>query len=373
MRIGVDVKTLSLHKAGISTALRATLPALLDRMPGVEWVAFGPPAALAGLPPAVRRVPVELVRGVGGIRLPIYDQVQLRLAARRERLDLFYSPYFDAPVRLAAPTVVTMHDAVYFRFPGLRPWTERMYYRHLMRSHAARAAAVVTDSRFSREELMQFTGVSATRLHVVPIALPVSFRCLAAARDTPAPGRLGLHGSYVLYTGGVEPRKNLPRLFAAYALWRERGGRVPVLALTGDADRYDEFAPEIDKLGLRDATHFTGRLEESELAAAYAGAHLVVYPSLYEGFGLPVLEAMASGVPVACSDRASMPEVGGEAAYYFDPGSVEAIAGALDVVCSDEALRRRLITAGTERARAFSAERSADALAAVLLGVLNAS
>jgi glycosyltransferase involved in cell wall biosynthesis len=366
-RIGIDVKTFALHRGGITAALRTLLPALVERVPGVEWVAFGPSESLRGLPERLCGVPIELIRGLGGIRLPVYDQWQVRRAAAREALSLFYSPYFDAPVGLGIPTVVTMHDAVHLRFPALYPWSLRIYYGSLMRAHAVRAAAIITDSEFSRRELIALAGADASRLHVVGIPLGESF-LRRSQRERVGPARQAER--YVLYSGGVEARKNLSNLFRAWALWRRTRFDAPVLALTGEASRYRPFDNEIERLGLRDRLRFTGLLTDEQMVDAYAGALFVVYPSLYEGFGLPIVEAQAAGAPVACSNRASLPETGGDAALYFDPESPDAMVTAFETLLSDRSLAASLVERGRERACRFSAASAADRLAGVLRATL---
>jgi glycosyltransferase involved in cell wall biosynthesis len=369
-RLAIDVKTMAVHRAGISAALAAALPRLVERTPAIEWVALGPASALGRLPAAVRGIPIELMRGVGRARLPIYDQFQLRLGVRRQRASAFYSPYFDAPVGLPVPTVVTMHDAVHFRFPRLYPVAQRVYYRSLMRIHAARAAAVVTDSAFSRDEILACTGMDPRRLHVIPPALPPSFRRPAGGPDRSRLARYGLPRRYVLYPGGVEPRKNLGRLLGAYAAFRRAVPDGPALVLTGARERYANLAAEIDRHGIRASVHMPGRVEDEDMAHVYAGAECVVYPSLYEGFGLPLLEAMNAEVPIACSNRSSLPEIGGEAAWYFEPDSEESIADGLARITSDASLRERLVAAGRERAALYSVDAAAEGLARLLTDVL---
>jgi glycosyltransferase involved in cell wall biosynthesis len=369
-RLAIDVKTMAIHKAGISAALAAVLPRLVERTPAIEWVALGPASALGRLPMTVRGMPIELMRGVGRARLPIYDQFQLRLGVRRQRASAFYSPYFDAPVGLPVPTIVTMHDAVHFRFPRLYPVAQRVYYRSLMRIHAARAAAVVTDSAFSRDEILACTGMDPRRLHVVPLALPPSFRRPSGGADPSRLARYGLPRRYVLYPGGVEPRKNLKRLLGAYSTFRRAAADAPALVLTGARERYASLAAELDRHGIGASVHMPGRVEDVDMAHVYAGATCVVYPSLYEGFGLPLLEAMTAEVPIACSNRSSLPEIGGEAAWYFEPESEESIADGLGRVTSDSALREQLVVAGRERAALYSVDAAAESLARVVNGVL---
>jgi len=349
------------------------LPGLVERTPAIEWVALGPGSALRTLPTAVHGVPIELMRGVGRARLPIYDQIQLRIGVWRQQASAFYSPYFDAPVGLRIPTVVTIHDVVHLRFPRLYPAAQGLYYRSLIRIHAARAAAVVTDSAFSRDEIVACTGMDPRRLHVVPLALAASFR---RPDGGPTPSRLARYGlppRYVLYPGGGEPRKNLKRLLGGYAVFRRAMPHAPALVLTGPRERYASLSGDLERLGLGASVYLSGRVDAEDLPHIYAGATCVVYPSLYEGFGLPLLEAMSAEVPITCSNRSSLPEVGGEAACYFDPESEEAIADGLVRVTSDSALRERLVVAGRERVALYSVDAAAESLARVVNGALERS
>lgn len=309
-RVGIDVKTLSLHKAGISTLVRALLPDLVAIDTRLEYVAFGPSEALGHLPSEVQPIAVEL-RKLGRARIPFYDQVQLRWAIGRSRVDLFYSPHFDAPVGLRVPTVVTMHDAAHFRYPGLYPRFQRVYYRRLMRAHGRHAAAIITDSQFSKSELVERVGVVAARVRVIYPALSTTFgQAVPVAAARAVRDRYSLGDAYVLYPGGVEPRKNVIGLLQAYALWRRRrGGRVPLLALTGHVSRYARYISVLRSVQLEDVVRFPGHIADQDMPHVYAGATAVIYPSLYEGFGLPLLEAMTVGVPIACSRRGSLPEI----------------------------------------------------------------
>lgn len=366
MRIGIDVKTIALHSGGITAMLQAVLPLLVDRFPTVDWCAFGPPDGCRQLPVNVRTVPIPMFPRLGGARQPIYDQWQLRRAAVRERIDLFYSPYFDLPVRWSIPVVLTMHDAVYFRFPQLYSRAIRTYYQAVMRAHGRSARAIVTDSEFSRRELVATAGVDDARLHVVPIGLRPDFRRPSRDAEAAVAVRLGLPTDYVLYSGGVEERKNLSRLLVAYARWRTRHPAAPALVLTGRRERWAAFDSEIRTLGLAGAICFAGRVDDAEMPAVYGNARMVIYPSLYEGFGLPLVEAMRCGVPAAASNCASLPEIGGDAVHYFEPTSIDAIVEALDVVCRDEGLRQRLVEAGRARAECYTVERTAAGVAAAI-------
>jgi alpha-1,3-rhamnosyl/mannosyltransferase len=242
-----------------------------------------------------------------------------------------------------------------------------------MRLHSRRAAAVVTDSQFSADELAACLGMDRERLHVVPLGLSASFRRPPCGPDAARLAAYGLPARYVLYPGGVEPRKNLERLLGGYDRFRRSVTDAPALVLTGARDRYAPIGPTVRRLDLGDSLRFSGRVADEDMPHVYAGAAAVIYPSLYEGFGLPLLEAMAAEVPVACSNRSSLPEIGGDAAWYFDPESDEAIAAGLEKVVADEGLRARLLAAGRSRVARYSIRASADRLAVILNRVLGLS
>lgn len=348
-RLAVDAKSVTLHGGGIRRLLLTLL---------AEWAASPPPFHVVLLSPAPHEAfdsfdwsHVPFRRLTGPLRLPWYDQASLRMALQRVGADAFYSPYFDAPWAISLPYVVTMHDAVHLRFPQLYPWRLREYYGRLMRHHARFARMVVTDSEFSRQELTTLAGVPAARVRVCPPPLAAQFVSLGTATPRRPDGLPA--GAYVLYTGGVEARKNLGALAYAYRVWHAATSDVPPLVLTGPAEAYGPLLRLAEDLGVRGSFRTVGHLGEGELAAAYAHALAVAYPTLYEGFGYPVLEAFACGVPVACSRRGSLPEVAGEAALYFDPEQPAEIAAALHRLAGDQALRERLISAGRERVRSF--------------------
>ncbi|MFA5385782.1 MAG: glycosyltransferase family 1 protein [Eubacteriales bacterium] len=371
MRGGVDVKNLSLFKGGISTFLRAVLPGLVDLDTSIRYIAIGPAEGLLGLPSGMEQVPLELSKWLGSVRLPVYDQWQLRCALNRKKVDLFYSPYFDAPLGMCIPTVVTMCDAVHFRYSEFYPWRQRVYYKSLMRLHGSRASAIVTISEFSKAELVELVGINPDKIHVISLALPLSFvPPLLGNADPEILRRYNLPSDYVLYTGGVEVRKNIGGMLKAYTIWQELRRDIPPLVLTGDKTRFELYRDELEKLGIGRGVYFVGRVTDEHLPHIYAGALSVIYPSFYEGFGFPLLEAMASGVPIVCSRRASMPEIGGNAAFYFEPDQPDDIIAALEAVTGSLELRAELVAKGNIRLQDFTLDKTIKALGRVIASVI---
>jgi glycosyltransferase involved in cell wall biosynthesis len=355
MRIGVDMKALVTNRPGIRSFLLRLLEDIAANTSPHEIVLFGPPevleqAAQSGLDAArFSHVRVPLRVRLGKLRLPFYDQVELSAALDRDRVDLFFCPYMDAPVVSSKPLIITVHDLVLHRFRRLYPLHVAAYLNTLCRLNVRRARRVATVSEFTKSELLRAFHVPAEKISVLPVGLPRAFCArvneshLRALRE-----RLALRCNYVLYTGGADPRKNLPRLFAAFGRLNS-ARRHTVLALTGDAAAFARYRSHWEQAGLADSIVFTGRLSEAELAALYSSAALVVYPSLWEGCGLPVLEAVACGAPVAASRAASLPEMGGSAALYFDPHDVEDMARAMHQLLADGGLRAHLRAAAARR------------------------
>lgn len=294
-------------------------------------------------------------------RLARYRFEQLRLPGlvRGHGVDLLHSLGYVAPLRLACPSVVTVHDLHFRSYGHWRQWPRRLLLDRMVGAAIRRSAAVITVSRFMREAIAHAYGLSPERLDVVLEAARPGHR-LAEAAPSPFRG----DGPYFLAFGGVTPNKNLPRLLEAWTRARREHGLARRLLIVG------RLPPS---LPVPEGVVTTGWLEDDVLAAALAGADALVFPSLYEGFGLPVLEAMSAGVPVLCSDRTAIPEVAGDAALYFDPENVGAIASAIARADADPALRARLAAAGRARAAEFSWKRAAGETLAIYRRVLRAA
>jgi alpha-1,3-rhamnosyl/mannosyltransferase len=326
VRVGVDVSPLVQTRAGTARHVRGLLAALRGR-PGLELVlwSYGGP----GRASSVLRDAVWYPHGLG---------------RRAERLDVLHCTTFRGPARARVPTVVTVHDLAILRFPEAFPPWHRLYGRTGLRRVLAGADAIVAVSEFTKGEVVDLAGVPAGRVRVVPNGVDSVFRPDAAPRDLGrgGPGDTASRGRYVLAVATLEPRKNLERAVEAAAL---AGRELRVVGARG--------------WGGVEVEGWVGEVPDTELAALYRGASCVLYPSLYEGFGLPVLEAMACGTPVVTSRGTAMEEVAGGAAVLVDPSDPAAIAEGIE-----EAERRsaELVRLGLERASGFTWGASADAV-----------
>jgi glycosyltransferase involved in cell wall biosynthesis len=346
---------------GMEVVARELIPALKQARPDLDLVAFiNREAAEANdgpwgdLIPAVT-VPVnarnraEWVRG---------EQTLLPRLARREGVGLVHSLASTAPTWGRFRRVVTVHDLIYRIYPEAHSGVLTHGMRVLVRAAAMRSHRVMADSASTRDDLERYLKVPSAKIDVVPLGVGTTARAQPEAEGA-LRARLDLgERPVVLSVSAKRPHKNLLRLLEALA--RLDAAQRPVLVLPGYATWHEsELRERAATLGVEGDVRFLDWVSDAELEGLYAAAAAFVFPSLYEGFGFPVLEAMARGVPVACSDRSSLPEVAGDAALLFDPERVEDIAAAIRRLVGDAALADRLRAAGAEQAARFTWARTA--------------
>ena len=316
-------------------------------------------------------------------RLPIpsrwFDRVAMRLDVPRLewmlRFDVLFAPNFVPPPTRSRRVVLTVHDLAFRRFPETAPMATRRWLSRL--EEALREAwQVIVVSERTRSDLLEAYPRAAARLadrvSVVPLGVDVDvFRPSGVDAVEAVRRRYGIEGPFLLSLGGIEPRKNLPALLSAYASLPD--DVRPALVIAGpiapwNPEGWDLVRPALDALPppIRDRVVVTGYVSEEEKVALLGGAEALVYPSLYEGFGLPVIEAMACGTPVLTSNVSALPATAGDAALLVDPHDTDDIASGIEAILTDRALRERLRAAGTERARTFSWDETARRTVEVL-------
>jgi glycosyltransferase involved in cell wall biosynthesis len=347
---------------GMEVAARELIPALLaEAPPGTRFTAFvNREAAAADDGPWGELLPAVTLPVSAHNRLQwvFGEQALLPRSAARAGVDLVHSLASTAPLRGRFARVVTIHDLIYARFPEAHAGLRDMGMRVLVPAAARRADRVIADSQSTRSDLIELLGIQAGRIDVVPLGLGAVRRAQPLSeRETRARFGLG-ERRIVLSLSAKRPHKNLRALLDALAELPAEGR--PALVLPGYPTAYErELRTDARGLGLDDDVRFLSWVSAEELEGLWKLASAFVFPSLYEGFGLPVLEAMARGVPVACSNASSLPEVAGDAALLFDPRIPSQIAQAIQRLLGDETLADRLRALGHERTRKFTWARAA--------------
>lgn len=364
MRIGVDGREL---QAGARTGIGRYVTEVLRAASreGYDCLVYGDGRTRAVVLPGLR------LRVLDGHWTPWWDQVILPRELRRDGVSVFLSPYYKGPLRAPCPVVLTIHDLFFLDYPGQRRPFHRAIMTQLARLYARRAAAIIVVSDYSRRSVVERLGIHPARVTVIPVALGAEFK--PNPQTEVVRSRYGIVHPYILYVGNFKPHKNLPRLIRAYAALPQplRAAHCLVLA-GGDQPHRAALVALARDLGVADQVLFPGQIEDPDLPALYSGCALFVLPSLEEGFGLPALEAMACGAPVAVANRAALPEVVGTAALLLDPEDETAITGAMARILSAAELGADLARRGLARAREFSPDRTAGLVLALLREVCTA-
>ncbi len=298
----------------------------------------------------------------------LWTHVRLNWELRRHPPDLLFIPAHVMPIACPVPTVVTVHDLGYLYYPKTHRAFDRWYLHWSTRRHVRLAAYIVADSETTRQDLARHYGADLSHVRVIYPGCDETLRrvedpqVIAATR-----ARYHVQGDYLLYLGTLQPRKNLARLIEAFARanlpWSsaEHGGLQLVLAGKKGWD-YDGLVRLANRMGLQNRVIFPGYVAPEDKAALLSGAKALVFPSLYEGFGMPILEAMVCGVPVLTSHVSSLPEVADDAAVLVDPLNVDSIAAGLKQIAYQPDLCRMLVEKGYRQARKFSWENAARQL-----------
>jgi glycosyltransferase involved in cell wall biosynthesis len=285
------------------------------------------------------------------------EQASVPWAFHRSGASLFHAPHYNLPVLIASRCVVTVHDAIHLKFPEFLPSRlASIYANAFFYQWVPRAQAILTVSEHTKKDLVDLLSIPESKITVTPPGVPDGFRLQAPSEVDSTLASLGLQRGYFLFVGNLKEFKNVPRLLEAYKHLKTKHPDAPPFIWVGR-----NFIPGFDRqLADTPDARWLSEIEQAALPAVYAGALALVFPSLYEGFGLPPLEAMACGTPVICSLRASLPEVVGEAALFIDPLSVEEMSNAMARLWQSPEFARQLSEKGLQRAARFSWSATAE-------------
>ena len=357
MKIAIDASTIS-TQGGPRAYVLGLIDALLKIDRQNEYVVFYNDPQHLGRFPGTREI---VLPGKTPLARLWREHFLLPLACRTEKVDLLHCPKSAVPFFSPCPVVVTLHDLIPITHPETETRAAQLYWRLQIPIAARRASFIITDSEHARREIVEMFAVSENRIAVTPLGYPPAMDAPPdPVRAAEVRRRYGLPDTYILYVGTIQPRKNLDMLIDAYASLRSEGSTAQKLVIVGRKGwLYENLFARISTLGLVDDVLFTGFVPDEELPDLYDGANLFVYLSLFEGFGLPPLEAMSRGVPVVTSNTTSLPEVVGEAGIMVSPHSLDEVVAGMRRVLSDDITAGRMRQAGRLRAQQFSWVRTA--------------
>jgi glycosyltransferase involved in cell wall biosynthesis len=291
----------------------------------------------------------------------LWEQVSLPGLLINEGVDLLHSPHYTLPVRLKAPSVVTIHDLSFFRYPHLHLSSKRLLFQNFISISSRRGAAIITVSESTRQELLQITRISPRKVHTIHEGVTPDFHPIRDAQlIQTVRKRYHLPETFMLFVGLIEPRKNLVDLLSAIHIASKQDNDFYFVIVGRTGWQVNQVFKTVEQLGLKSRVIFTGYIPQEDLPVLYNMSRFFIYPSQYEGFGLPILEAMACGTPVITTQVSSMPEITGEAAMLIPLGDVETLALSIKRLWHDADLRQMMSKQGLQRAAGFSWNRAAQ-------------
>lgn len=363
MRVAVSVPSVLFPEGGVGTYVRN----LLRKLPNVsqdndEFLLFASREIESFLPlqdPHFTLKDRSVLIGNRSLRL-LWEQTLFPLESLLHRVDVAHAMMFVAPLFPLSKTIVTIYDMTFFSIPEVHLKSKANYFRTMIPRTAKRAKAIIAISEKTKKDICFYLNVPEHKVRVIHLAPDESFYVVRDANVIqPVLERWAISSPYILFVGTIEPRKNVERLLEAYSLCKARYNIEHKLVLVGRKGWHFNLDQKIRDLGITDDVIFTGIVPLHDLVMIYNGADVFIYPSLYEGFGIPILEAMACGVPVITSNNSGTAEVAGNAAVLISPESVEEIVHAINDILFDREKQCDLAAKGVARSKNFSWKKTA--------------
>ena len=375
MRIGIDATALPSQPAGAGNYMIHLIRALGSLGTGHEFVVFAYQHGFDLIhTPDLPALSWVLTTDKRPFQRLIWEQTTLPRLVRSSGIELLHSLHYTRPLRLPCRSVVTFHDMTFFLYPQMHTLPKRLFFPLAIRQSARLADAIIAVSESTRQDTIRLLGVPEDKIIAIPNGVGSEFQVISNANLlSEVRSKYHLPDEFILYVGQIEPRKNLPTLLRSYKKLVAMGEKIPLVIVGSFGWMYKNVLREIDALGLEKLVHFTGYAPTEDLSIIYNLARIFVYVSIYEGFGLPTLEAMACGTPVITSAVSSMPEHVGDAGILIPPYDEDALAQAMHLLLNDQALREHLSTKGRTQAAQFTWERAAQETLKVYQRVLEVS
>ncbi|HSQ26905.1 MAG TPA: glycosyltransferase family 1 protein [Anaerolineales bacterium] len=356
MRIGIDATALPPEPVGAGNYIIHLVRALASLDSDDEWVIFAQEHArnLIGVP-ACDRLEWRLIPDQSPARRLAWEQARFPSIIQESRLELLHSPHYTRPVRLSCASVVTLHDMTFFLYPQLHTRIKRLFFPRMIRYSARHADALITISDHTRRDAIRILHIPEDKITSIPLGIHPDFHpiqdqhALDICRE-----KYRLPQTFILYVGLVEPRKNLPVLFEAYQQLLQRCQPPPLVIAGRMGWGVEQVMQQVKQLGLQDKLIFPGYVDASDLPQVYNLAQVFVYPSRYEGFGFPPLEAMACGTPTITSAVSAMLDHVGQAAVLVEPDNPQALSAAIFGLLTQPEKCKRLALAGPQQAARFT-------------------
>lgn len=366
MKILVDSIPMTGLLTGIARYLR-NLYAAMDKLNEAEFFYFDGKQSVDSMPPlaesekwqqttnTVRRLPDQVLFGIRGARWLKYEH-NLNRVCRRKTFDLYHETAFTPAKFSRIPTVFSIYDLSLRRYRETHPRERVWMFEYFIKTRLKYASHILTISEFIREEIISEFNIPSSMVTAVPLAADPLFSICSPTDQKLVRVKYHLPQSYLLFVSSLEPRKNIDLLITAL---EKADTDIPLVLVGWQGWGEKHWLTKIKKINVKNRVLLIGHIPDEDLKAIYNGAQALVYPSLYEGFGLPILEAMACGCPVICSGVASMPEVAGKAAFLIDPGKSDDLVQAIETLVHDSGFRNHLVREGFKQAAGFTWDKTA--------------